>query len=286
MKAKSNLIALLFLLLGFGNSRAQEFFEDGSMILSAVSTNKQYGYQPTHKTAIKVGSVANAYAFLGALRGPNGEPLSYRRISSCCEFKSKSGLFGIAMLDKYELNYQGLPEPIVIYLNSYEYNNPKAPYGFTFVRAHQIYAPIKFPAERIVKVDFCDSATHYAVRDHLLKEKFGELTEPDTAPTYEGGLAALKEYFAGNPLTDPATKALVFRVAIGFVVDCNGQAGNFMVISKGKGRLETFANQVLDRVNSMPQQWRAATVAGEKVDCYQVLTFTVNDGQLSQVSYR
>lgn len=267
--------------------KGQVFFEDGSMELTEVSIDKKYGYEPNHKTSIKVGKIENEQAYLKALRGPNGEAVRFRRVSSCCEFKSKSSALGRGLLDKYEVYYQGLKEPIILYINGYDYENPKAPFGFTFVTADKIEKPIIFPADSILKVNFCNAQTQYAVgKEFLLKEKIGEKPEPDTNPAFDGGLEELKKYFADKPLTDERVKDAVFRVSIGFVVDCNGKAGNFMIITKGKGLAETFANQVLERVNKMPQHWNAATKNGEKIDCYQVLSFTVTGGLLDKVAYR
>ncbi|MFA7446671.1 MAG: hypothetical protein WCY89_12055 [Flavobacteriaceae bacterium] len=288
MKITTKLTAVVFSLsLLTTQVSGQEFYEDGSMKLTTISTNKKYGYEPNHKTSIKVGKVENEQAYLKALRGLNGEQVQFRRISSCCEFKSKSAVFGKGLLDKYEVYYEGLKEPIILYLNGYDYEEPKCPVGFTFVTADKIENPIIYPADSILKVNFCNSQTQFAVaKEFLLKEKIGELPEPDTNPTFEGGVEELKKYFADRPLTDERIKEAVFRVAIAFVVDCNGNAGNFMIVTKGKGLAETFANQVLERVNKMPQNWKPATKNGEKVDCYQVLSFTVTSGQLDKVTYR
>jgi hypothetical protein len=257
------------------------------MKLSEVSSDKKYGYEPNHKTSIKVGKIGNEQAYLKALRGLNGEQVQFRRVSSCCEFKSKSASFGSGLLDKYEVYYQGLKEPAILYLNGYDFETPKAPIGFTFVTADKIEKPIIYPADSIVKVNFCNTQTQYAVgKESLLKEKIGEKPEPDINPTFEGGVEELKKYFADNPLTDERITNAVFRVAIAFVVDCNGNAGNFMIITKGKGLAETFANQVLERVNKMPKHWKPAIKNADKIDCYQVLSFTVTSGQLDKVSYR
>jgi len=257
------------------------------MKLSEVSTNKKYGYKSKPKTSIKVGSIENEQAYLKALRGPTGEPVKFRRIGSCCEFKSKSAAFGSAFLDKYEVYYKGINEPVNLYLNGYEFETPKAPLGFTFVTADKIEAPYIYPADSIVKVNYCNKENQYAVgKEFLLKKAMGEMAEPDSNPNFEGGLAQLKKYFEDKPLTDERTKNNVFRVTIAFVVDCKGKAGTYMIISKGKGRLATFANQVLARVNNLPQNWTPALKDGNKVDCYQVLSFTIARGQLTKVSYR
>lgn len=261
----------------------QNFYEDGSMILTNISSDKNYGYKPKNKTSIKVGEIENQQAFLKAIRGPNGEIVQFRRLGSCCSFKSKSAAFGEGFLDKYEVFYQGLQEPIILYLNGYDYESPKCPMGFTYVT---IEKPIIFPVNSIKKVDFCDANNIFSVKEFLLKEKVGTFPEPDTNPNFEGDIEELRKYFAESALTDNRLKDVVFRVAIGFIVDCNGKAGNFLVVTKGKGLAETFANQVLAKVNNMPQNWKPAIKEGNQVDAYQVLSFTVVSGQLDKVTYR
>jgi hypothetical protein len=78
----------------------------------------------------------------------------------------------------------------------------------------------------------------------------------------------------------------MFRVKIAFIVNCEGEAGNFEIVTKGRGDLASYANQVLAIVNSMPQKWQPATVDGNPVDCYQALSFTALSGSLEKVSYR
>lgn len=101
------------------------------MLLTEVSTDKTYGYSSKVKNSIKVGSIKNETAFLKALQGPNGEPISARRLSSCCEFKSSRAAFGKGYLDLWEITYEGLQQPILIYLNGYEFDQPKCPSGLS-----------------------------------------------------------------------------------------------------------------------------------------------------------
>jgi len=285
MSRLAKIISVLFFIFSTIQLYAQEFYEDGSMKLAEISTDEKYGYEPNHKTAIKVGSIRNGYAYLRALLGPNGEPVQARRLGSCCGFKIKKGSSGL--LDKYEIYYQGIEKPIILYVNGYEYETPKAPIGFTFKTAEKIEKPVTVPQENILQVSFCDSKNVYSVdKESLLKDKVGELPFADNNPEFEGGIEALKNYFAEHPLTNSRAKDLIFRVAIGFVVNCKGEAGNFQIITRGQGELETFANQVLEIVNNMPQNWKPAKKKGEAVDCYQVLSFTVSGGQLDKVSYR
>jgi hypothetical protein len=145
MKVKTQITSIfLVLTLWTTTLKGQDFFEDGSMKLYEISTDKKYGYEPNHKTSIKVGKIKNEQAYLKSLRGPNGEQVQFRRLSSCCEFNNNSAVFGKGLLDQYEVYYQGLKEPITLYVNGYDYENPKAPIGFTFVTADKIEKPIIF----------------------------------------------------------------------------------------------------------------------------------------------
>jgi len=285
IKRKTILILTLLLTTFVTTAFSQEFYEDGSMKLSEVSTDKKYGYKTNHKTSIKVGKVENEYAYVRALLGPNGEKTKAQRISSCCEFKSKTAAFGTGLLDKWEITYDGLKTPIIIYLNSYDFETPKCPYGLTFKTFNNITKVEKFPTDSIIKATVC-SETIYSVDDFLVKEKYGEKPKPITNPTFSGGLDELKKFFTANSLTDEKASQMIFRVSIAFVVTCDGKAGNFEIVTKGKGDLETYANQVLAIVNKMPQNWQPATIDGKSVDCYQVLSITATSGQLAKVSYR
>ena len=138
MKITVRLIAIVILALWLTELKAQEFYKDGSMKLTEVSTDKKYGYEQNHKTAIKVGKIENEQAYLKALRGPDGEPVEFNRLSSCCGFKSKKAVFGKGFLDKYEVCYEGLEEPIILYLNGYDFEPPRSPIGFTFVSGDMI----------------------------------------------------------------------------------------------------------------------------------------------------
>jgi hypothetical protein len=41
--------------------------------------------------------------------------------------------FGGALLDRFELSYEGIEKPVIIFVDLYEYNQPKAPKGFNFL---------------------------------------------------------------------------------------------------------------------------------------------------------
>ncbi len=107
-----------------------------AFLLTAVSGDATYGF--AEKNPIKVGSskgeakASGEYLFMNALTGPNGEAITYRRLGSCCSFKSPNGFLGTGLLDRFEVKYEGLKEPIILYLNMYDPGMVKAPKGFGF----------------------------------------------------------------------------------------------------------------------------------------------------------
>ena len=98
-----------------------------------VSTDKTYGYESSNP--INVGSIAASsraqkeHLYLRALAGPNGESLSYNRISSCCPFETPNGMFGGGMLDKYLITWGEQTD--TLYLNMYDPGDMKIPYGLS-----------------------------------------------------------------------------------------------------------------------------------------------------------
>ena len=133
----------------------------------------------------------------------------------------------------------------------------------------------------------CNESGVWSVEDKQLAESVGNFKIPKKSPEYEGGKSELRNWFLKNPLTDERAKDRLFRVRTGFMVNCKGEAGRWQVISKGKGELFEFANMVLDIVKTMPQKWSSAEdKKGNKVDCWQVLEFTVSNGALTNANYK
>jgi hypothetical protein len=133
----------------------------------------------------------------------------------------------------------------------------------------------------------CNEAGVWSVEDKQLAEAVGNFKAPKKTPEYEGGKTALRNWFLNQPLTAERAKDRLFRVRIGFMVNCKGEAGRWQVISRGKGELFVFANMVLDIVKTMPQKWSSAQdKKGNKVDCWQVLEFTVSNGRLTNANYK
>lgn len=112
--------------------------DQGTFALTAVTTDKTYGYDQSNP--IKVGGTTegsgplNERRFLNALLGPNGETVTYVRKGSCCAFKSPNGFNGVGLLDRYEVTYDGLESPVILFINMYDYGELKAPVGFNYRR--------------------------------------------------------------------------------------------------------------------------------------------------------
>src|SRR6476646_6277691 len=97
---------------------------------SACAVSDEPVFATTKDHAVQVGGGAMYVAarerrYLDALRGPTGEPLTYKRIGSLL------GPDGHTILDGYEVTYTGLETPITLYLDAYHFDDAlKAPKGF------------------------------------------------------------------------------------------------------------------------------------------------------------
>ncbi|MBS4014717.1 MAG: 2-dehydro-3-deoxyphosphooctonate aldolase [Bacteroidetes bacterium] len=121
----------------FGSPNVEHsLINDNTFQITQFSKDKTYGYEQLNP--IMVGGVKNMEGplnqrrFLNALAGPNGEEIGYYRVGSCCHFKTKNSTFGgTGLLDIYNVFYEGLQEPIELYLNMYDSDTLRVPVGFT-----------------------------------------------------------------------------------------------------------------------------------------------------------
>ena len=124
-----------------------------------VSDDPDYAYSP--KRAVQVGGgpmylAARQRRFLDALRGPAGGPIKYKRQGQYPLSPPNS----LIILDAYEVTYEGLDKPIVLYLNGYHFDDAlKAPKGFTCGAAIPLGAPGPDPFEAM------DSLVRVALQD-------------------------------------------------------------------------------------------------------------------------
>lgn len=126
----SIILFLIIFLSGCAHQQSSQSVESYSIEVE----KGEYGYSPSYP--IKVGDgdfkngARNERIFLSSLRGPNGEKVSFKRLGSCCEFKTPNGFLGGGLLDRYEVFYEGLKEPKILYLNMYDPGDIVPPEGF------------------------------------------------------------------------------------------------------------------------------------------------------------
>lgn len=108
--------------------------KDKNFVITEISTDSKYAYDQDYPVNIgflpfNVGELS-AKRYLNALSGPNGEEITYTKTESCCPFPTKKDGLGAGLLDVYEVTWEGLAKPKVIYINLYEKGAVKAPEGF------------------------------------------------------------------------------------------------------------------------------------------------------------
>ena len=80
--------------------------------ITEVSEDATYGY--SEKNPMMIGGkttsgARNQRRYFASLAGPNGEVVKCIRLGSCCGYESENSIFGgVALLDKYQLTYDGL----------------------------------------------------------------------------------------------------------------------------------------------------------------------------------
>lgn len=104
-------------------------------ILTEVATEKKYGYDKRYPINVGFGTTvkreANIQKFLSALKGPNGEVISFEHQGSCCPFPTENSQLGGGMLEYYRINWEGNQKEIVLYFNYFDKGNLYIPIGFT-----------------------------------------------------------------------------------------------------------------------------------------------------------
>ena len=119
---------------------------DGNTTITFKEVSIPNNYGLTEDTAIKTGGGPKGERdYLDLLCGPNGEKIKYKRLGSCCAFETPNSAFNnTGLLDIYEVTYEGLSEPVKVYLNMYDPPNGEffAPPGFrmisNFIKNRQI----------------------------------------------------------------------------------------------------------------------------------------------------
>jgi hypothetical protein len=111
-------------------------------ISKLVNTAPDESYGFSEKSPVKVGTgpnggPANQRQYLELLRDAKGQRIKYERVASCCAYESENGLFGMAMVDRYEITYlnaKGKKCKTYVYLSFYDYEEPMILFGFTTIQ--------------------------------------------------------------------------------------------------------------------------------------------------------
>jgi len=112
--------------------------KDKNFVITETAPDKKYGYNQDYPVNLgfmqyKTAEI-NVKRFFGGLSGPKGEKLTYTKTESCCPFPTKKYDVGAGLLDIYEVTWQGLSQPKIIYINLYEKGKVMAPQGFSIVK--------------------------------------------------------------------------------------------------------------------------------------------------------
>jgi len=120
------------------NTREAIAEKDSILVLEGVSTQSTYAYN--EDAPVKLGvtnrSLAVTYPekYFKSITGPHGESVTARRVKSCCPFKTANSdefrYQNVAVLEIYEVTYEGLPAPIRVYINFFDQGKVYAPKGF------------------------------------------------------------------------------------------------------------------------------------------------------------
>lgn len=101
------------------------------MDVTKMAPDKKYALTGENPVMVGEKSVANQRRYIASLAGPNGEELTFHRRGSCCPYESKGAMMGSALVDVYEVTYEGAKEPILLYISFYDDGPLYIPYGFT-----------------------------------------------------------------------------------------------------------------------------------------------------------
>lgn len=109
--------------------------KEKTFIITEISNDKKFGYDQDYPVNLGFLPVTtaeiNVQRYFDALTGPEGQKLTYKKTDSCCPFPSKKNDMGAGILDIYEVTWDGLKEPKLIYINLYEKGKVIAPAGFS-----------------------------------------------------------------------------------------------------------------------------------------------------------
>ncbi len=106
--------------------------------IEKTAKSTAYGY--SSQSPVKIGGaennqgILNERRFLNALKGPNGEKVTYELVGSCCYYQfTDSNQKQLGLLDRYKITVDD--QEYVLYFAPYEMDKELfAPKGFSFVK--------------------------------------------------------------------------------------------------------------------------------------------------------
>jgi hypothetical protein len=117
------------------NAPIPQVSRNNTFVITEYSKDAKYGYNKDYPINIFYRSTKddsiNQERFLNALAGPKGEKITFQKVESCCPFPTKRSEMGAGFLDVYEITWEGLKKPIVLYVNIYEKGALMVPLGLS-----------------------------------------------------------------------------------------------------------------------------------------------------------
>ncbi|MCB9195262.1 MAG: hypothetical protein H6598_03475 [Flavobacteriales bacterium] len=127
-------------------------------------------------------------------------------------------------------------------------------------------------------VTLCNTEQQYAHKDLASYfPAYKELPTPDKSPTFKGGEKKIEKFIDKNLDLGDLERHQIIPVYVHFVVNCNGEAGEFeFSISEIFKDREFYEKQLLTLFMSLPQNWSPAVKNGVAVDTHQIMSFSIN----------
>ena len=95
-----------------------------------VVKSSGYGYSADNPVYCS-GGINGERKYLSKLRGPQGQWVKLTRLSDCCHFEIPGRHpRKVGHLSRWKVQYAGMAQPVIIYLNSFQKEPVHAPDGF------------------------------------------------------------------------------------------------------------------------------------------------------------
>ena len=125
-------------LMNVDNTALKPAIKDGHYVITSYSNDSKYGYNKDYPINLgfdneRFGERSAMY-FFNALKGPNGETISFVKIDNCCPFPTSRSVMGGGILEIYEVTFEGTSKKAILYLNIYDKGKIECPKGFSLVK--------------------------------------------------------------------------------------------------------------------------------------------------------